>query len=219
MGHGLARGYLSPTLTAERFVAAPFGAAGAGERMYRTGDMVRWNAAGQLEFLGRSDQQVKIRGVRVELGEIEAVLLSTPGVAQAAVVERSGSLAAYVTVAEGAAHPLSQTMVLDHLASRLPRSMLPSSVTILAALPVTSHGKTDRSALPEPASSAPAEQRAAVNHPIGYDEELIASVMAEVLGVGVLGPHSDLFAWGGGSSLDAVYVAARVSSASEDGLV
>lgn len=212
MGHGLARGYLAPTLTAERFVAAPFGAAGAGERMYRTGDMVRWNAAGQLEFLGRSDQQVKIRGVRVELGEIEAVLLSTPGVAQAAVVERSGSLAAYVTADEGAAHPLSQTMVLDHLASRLPRSMLPSSVTILAALPVTSHGKTDRSALPEPASSAPAEQRAAVNHPIGYDEELIASVMAEVLGVGVLGPHSDLFAWGG-SSLDAVYVAARVSSA------
>ncbi|MER2086144.1 amino acid adenylation domain-containing protein [Rhodococcus sp. (in: high G+C Gram-positive bacteria)] len=215
MGPGLARGYLAPTLTAERFVAAPFGAGGAGERMYRTGDVVRWNDAGQLEFLGRSDQQVKIRGVRIELGEIEAVLLSTPGVAQAAVIEWAGSIAAYVTAAElgdGRPHPLSQAMVLDHLTSLLPRSMLPSSVTILAALPVTSHGKTDRSALPEPTSSAVAEQRAAAHRPIEYDEELIASVMAEVLGVGVLGPHSDLFAWGG-SSLDAVYVAARVSSA------
>lgn len=215
MGPGLARGYLSPTLTSERFVAAPFGATGAGERMYRTGDVVRWNDAGQLEFLGRSDQQVKIRGVRVELGEIEAVLLSTPGVAQAAVVERSGSLAAYVTAAEGGdgtAHLLSQKAVHEHLASLLPRSMLPGSVTILAALPVTSHGKTDRSALPEPTWSAVAEQHSTVHRPIEYDEELIASVMAEVLGVGVLGPHSDLFAWGG-SSLDAVYVAARVSSA------
>ncbi|MFF1391175.1 amino acid adenylation domain-containing protein [Rhodococcus erythropolis] len=215
MGPGLARGYLSPTLTSERFVAAPFGATGAGERMYRTGDVVRWNDAGQLEFLGRSDQQVKIRGVRVELGEIEAVLLSTPGVAQAAVVGRSGSLAAYVTAAEGGdgtAHLFSQKAVHEHLASLLPRSMLPGSVTILAALPVTSHGKTDRSALPEPTWSAVAEQHSTVHRPIEYDEELIASVMAEVLGVGVLGPHSDLFAWGG-SSLDAVYVAARVSSA------
>ncbi|MCD2104700.1 amino acid adenylation domain-containing protein [Rhodococcus erythropolis] len=215
MGQGLARGYLSPTLTAERFVAAPIGTADAGARMYRTGDVVRWNDAGQLEFLGRTDQQVKIRGVRVELGEIEAVLLSTPGVSQAAVVERSGSIAAYVTVSEDRddrLRPLSQEAVLDHLASLLPRSMLPSSVTILAALPVTSHGKTDRSALPEPTTTAVAEQRSAVSRTIEYDEELIASVMAEVVGVGVLGPHSDLFAWGG-SSLDAVYVAARVSSA------
>ncbi|MFD6516679.1 amino acid adenylation domain-containing protein [Rhodococcus sp. NPDC060176] len=215
MGQGLARGYLSPALTAERFVAAPIGTADAGARMYRTGDVVRWNDAGQLEFLGRTDQQVKIRGVRVELGEIEAVLLSNPGVSQAAVVERSGSIAAYVTVSEDGddrPRPLSQEAVLDHLASLLPRSMLPSSVTILAALPVTNHGKTDRAALPEPTTAAAAEQRSAVSRPIEYDEELIASVMAEVLGVGVLGPHSDLFAWGG-SSLDAVYVAARVSSA------
>ncbi|GAA3189145.1 hypothetical protein GCM10020255_087180 [Rhodococcus baikonurensis] len=122
MGPGLARGYLAPTLTAERFVAAPFGAGGAGERMYRTGDVVRWNDAGQLEFLGRSDQQVKIRGVRIELGEIEAVLLSTPGVAQAAVIEWAGSIAAYVTATEigdGRPHPLSQAMVLDHLSSLL----------------------------------------------------------------------------------------------------
>ncbi|MGG7102287.1 amino acid adenylation domain-containing protein [Rhodococcus sp. 24CO] len=213
MGPGLARGYVRRAgLTAEKFVAAPYG--DPSSRMYRTGDLVRWSAERQLEFVGRADHQVKIRGVRVELGEVEAALTSVSGVASALAVARDGEIAAYVvlTADEG---PESIEMsivtetsfVTEHLATVLPAAMMPSSITVVSSWPTTTNGKIDRDALP-----TPHREMDVALQPVDHHEALVAAVMADVLGVASLSADADFFA-SGGNSLAAVYVANRLSEA------
>ncbi|MFF0524662.1 non-ribosomal peptide synthase/polyketide synthase [Actinomadura nitritigenes] len=200
-GTGLARGYHGrPALTAGRFVADPF--RGDGARVYRTGDRVRWLADGTLEFLGRADDQVKVRGFRIEPGEIEAVLAAQPGVRSAVVLPfGEGSnrrLVAYLVPADGD-HPLSAGRLREQVRGQLPEFMIPSAFVEVAALPLTANGKLDRSALPAPEADRPdvAEYVA----PTGFAEQLLARIWAEVLGTEGVGVHDDFFELGGHSLL------------------
>ncbi|WP_432006444.1 daptomycin non-ribosomal peptide synthetase DptA [Streptomyces parvus] len=205
-GEGLARGYLGqPGLTAERFVACPFG--DAGERMYRTGDLVRWRADGMLEFVGRADDQVKVRGFRIELGEVEAAVAACPGVDRSVVVvreDRPGDrrLVAYVTAAGDEAEGLAP-LIVETAAGRLPGYMVPSAVVVLDEIPLTPNGKVDRAALPAP-RVAPAAELRVTGSP---REEALCAVFAEVLGVERVGVDDGFFDLGGDSILSIQLVA------------
>ncbi|MBV9059976.1 MAG: amino acid adenylation domain-containing protein, partial [Pseudonocardiales bacterium] len=210
-GAGVARGYLRrPGLTASRFVADPFG--GPGQRMYRTGDVVRWNAQGRLEYLGRADYQVKIRGFRIELGEIEAALLGQAGVAEAVVVARevTGSahqqLVAYLVAAAGAVVP-DVAALRAQLSTVLPGYMVPAVFVTLDALPLTANGKVDRTALPAPDQlAAPVAEYVA---PRTETERVVAEIWARVLGVAQVGIYDNFFELGGDSILS-IQVMSRV---------
>ncbi|HEX6911345.1 MAG TPA: amino acid adenylation domain-containing protein [Longimicrobium sp.] len=197
-GAGLARGYLArPGMTAERFVPCPFGAPGA--RMYATGDRVRWRADGELEYLGRADAQVKLRGYRIEVGEIEAALMGHPSVAQAAVLLREDGgparLVAYVEAAPGAPGPADGEL-RAHLRERLPDYMVPAAFVAMDALPLSPNGKVDRKALP-----APAAEGRAVSRPQSAAERRIAKVWQAVLGIEAVGLDDNFFEVGGHSLL------------------
>ncbi|MBY8971156.1 non-ribosomal peptide synthetase [Pseudomonas sp. P867] len=190
-GIGLARGYLGRAgLTAERFVADPLGAAGA--RLYRTGDRARWSADGVLEYLGRLDQQVKLRGFRVEPEEIEARLLAQDGIAQAVVLVRDAQLIGYYT-----AHTeLDEQQVKTALAAQLPEYMVPALLMRLDAMPLSPSGKLDRRALPEPVWQT--REHVEPHTPLQLQ---IAAIWREVLGLPRIGLRDDFFALGGHSLL------------------
>ncbi|KQU59013.1 hypothetical protein ASG84_14995 [Rhodococcus sp. Leaf278] len=198
-GVQLARGYVArPDLTSERFVADPFGS--AGDRMYRTGDLVRWSMRGdgRIEYIGRTDFQVKFRGQRIELGEIETALTGLPGIGQAVVVVSDSAagdlLAAYLVPVADAV--LDTEDIRTRLDSLVPSYMVPSAFVVLQSLPLNPAGKLDRRALPDPVFEA-REFRA----PATEVEEAVASVFADVLGVERVGADDDFFSLGGNSLL------------------
>ncbi|MFD7136488.1 amino acid adenylation domain-containing protein [Streptomyces sp. NPDC059894] len=212
-GVQVARGYLGlPELTGERFV--PFEAGGTTERVYRTGDLVRWRADGQLEFVRRIDNQVKIRGNRVELGEIEANLLTHGGVGEVSAVVREDvpgdkRLVAYV-VPSGTTAPTT-TELHAHLGRCLPDYMIPAAFVSLDRLPLTANGKVDRAALPVPDTRRP-DLGSAYTAPRNAVERTITSVWSDLLGVETIGVHDNFFQLGGHSLL-ATQVASRLRKA------
>ncbi|WP_327341299.1 non-ribosomal peptide synthetase [Streptomyces europaeiscabiei] len=197
-GAPLARGYWGRgDVTAERFVACPFG--GAGERMYRTGDVVRWRGTGVLEYVGRADDQVKVRGFRIELGEVEAALAGCAGVSRAVATVRVNDeadhrLVGYVTSEPGAV--VDEAALRTQCARSLPEYMVPTVIVVLDELPLTPHGKVDRRALPEPVAVV-----ASGRGPRSPREEILCGLFAEVLRVPVVGIDDDFFALGGHSLL------------------
>ncbi|MDT0492866.1 amino acid adenylation domain-containing protein [Streptomyces griseus] len=201
-GTGVARGYLGrPGPTSERFVADPYGPPGS--RMYRTGDLVRLLPSGGLEFTGRADGQVKIRGHRIELGEVEAALLAHPRVARSAALVHEAApgdrrIIGYVVPEEGPPEELDLAGLRTSLARRLPSAMVPSAVLAVGRLPLTGNGKLDRAALPLPESGAPPAGRRAPRTPA---ETALCGVFAEVLGVREVGVEDNFFELGGHSLL------------------
>ena len=212
-GAGLALGYLRrPELTRERFIPDPFGA--PGERLYRTGDRGRYLADGQIEYLGRLDQQVKIRGHRIELGEVESVLSQHPGVREAVVVARDDAvgnrrLVAYLVAAQGDAP--STTELRAFLKRRLPEHMVPSVFAPLERMPLTPSGKVDRKALPETDSRRPELEHAFVA-PQTEREQILARIWAQVLKVESVGIRDNFFELGGDSILS-IQIVARANQA------
>ncbi|MEU8180868.1 amino acid adenylation domain-containing protein [Micromonospora sp. NPDC049047] len=203
-GVALARGYIGrPDLTAERFV--PDTIFGSGGRLYRTGDLMRLRADGELEFLGRVDEQVKLRGYRIEPGEIEAVLAGHPAVRDCAVVLRDGTLVAYV-----AADDTEAPDIRTHLSAHLPDYMVPGAFAFLDALPLTPNGKVDRAALPEPQAQDSGDDT--YTAPRTDRERTLATVWQDVLGVDRIGVHDDFFALGG-DSIVGIRVVARAARA------
>ena len=214
-GDGLARGYVGrPGLTAERFVPDPFGDA-PDSRLYRTGDLVRRRPDGSIEFLGRLDHQIKLRGFRIEPGEIETSLSDCPGVLRAVVLLREDQpgekrLVAYVVPRETAAPPAAAAL-RRHLLQKLPEYMVPAAFVVVGVLPLTPSGKVDRKALPAPETQAPGEGGNA-EAPRTPAEELLAGIWSEVLGGNPVGLHDNFFAVGGHSLL-AMRVVAKVRDA------
>ncbi|MFM9542661.1 amino acid adenylation domain-containing protein [Streptomyces turgidiscabies] len=207
-GVQLARGYHArPGLTAERFVADPYGEPGT--RMYRTGDLVRRRADGVIEYLGRTDRQVKIRGNRIELGEIEAALSRQPAVAQAAVTVNAGRLVAYVVPARDAEVPPSAELQAA-LAQELPAAVIPAAYVALDALPLTPSGKLDRAALP-----APQTVRAETRVPRNEREHALTRIFAAVLKLEDVGIDDDFFMLGG-DSITSIGVSSRARRAGLD---
>lgn len=209
-GDHIARGYLGrPDITAERFVPDPFGP-DAGARLYRTGDRACWRPDGTLRFMGRTDDQVKVRGYRIEPGEIEAVLRAHPEVANVAVtpvmVAGFTQLAAYV-VPRGEAQGTDGLRA--HLKQALPEYMVPAFITLLTALPQTRNGKLDRGRLPDPVADAAAEDDEADRSP---QEQIVAEIWASCLGMPRVGRNAHFFEIGGHSLL-ATKVMARIRSA------
>ncbi|WP_324803086.1 amino acid adenylation domain-containing protein [Pseudomonas sp. JQ170C] len=206
-GIGLARGYLGrPGLTAERFVADPFGQGG---RLYRTGDVARWRDEGAIEYLGRIDHQVKIRGLRIELGEIEARLLEHPAVNEAVVVVAEAAAGAkqligYVVAA--ADERLAEALRL-RLGDALPDYMVPAQIIVLAQMPLSANGKLDRKALPQPVHKVQA-----FDAPQGAVEQDLARIWSEVLGIDAVGAQDNFFELGG-DSIIAIQVASRARQA------
>jgi amino acid adenylation domain-containing protein len=209
-GDGLGRGYLGqPARTAERWVPLALGA--PGERAYRTGDRVRWRADGELEYLGRVDFQVKVRGFRVEPGEIEAVLRGHPAVREAVVLARGEGadrrLVAWVVREQGAA--ADPRALRDHVAGRLPAFMVPAAVTVLDAFPLNPNGKLDRARLPEPEFAGALAEHVAPRTPL---ESLLAEIWLDLLPAERVGVDDDFFALGG-HSLVATRLVSRIREA------
>ena len=203
-GVGVARGYHRlPEMQAERFIDSPFV---PGDRLYRTGDLVRYNPHGELEFLGRNDFQIKLRGLRLEPGEIEARLIEHPAIREALVMVRDERLVAWYTVRCGAEAPGLETL-RTHVLARLPEYMVPGAFVRLDTLPLTPNDKIDRKALPEPGADA------LINRPYvapeGEVETTLARIWGEVLGVHQIGRHDNFFELGGHSLL-AVSLVARM---------
>jgi acyl carrier protein len=211
-GVGLARGYWNnPVLTAKSFIPDPFARAG-GERLYRTGDLARWLSNGVLEFLGRADHQVKIRGHRVELGEIEATIESHPSVSQAAVAVKHSSqneihLTAYVVAKNRAA--LIPEDIRQWLAERLPAPMIPARIVFLDHLPLNQSGKIDRHALASMQVESLAPRRPIVGRPLDPTEERIAAIWREILQIKDIAPQDSFFEIGG-HSLNAIQMLSRL---------
>ncbi|MBI6946015.1 non-ribosomal peptide synthase/polyketide synthase [Pseudomonas koreensis] len=195
-GVGVARGYHRlPEMQAERFIDSPFV---PGDRLYRTGDLARYNNHGELEFLGRNDFQIKLRGLRLEPGEIEARLIEHPAIREAVVMVRDERLVAWYTVRAGIDAPSLETL-RGHVLERLPEYMVPGAFVLLDALPLTPNDKIDRKALPEPGGDA------VINRPYvapeGEVETALAQIWGEVLGVEKVGRHDNFFELGGHSLL------------------
>lgn len=196
-GAGVARGYLNqPVLTAEKFIPNPFAAETGCPRLYRTGDLVRWLPDGRLEFLGRVDQQVKIRGLRIEPGEIEQALLAHAAVKEALVLAADQRLLAYIVSSESAGQ--LPTALRSHLQASLPDYMIPAAFVVLERFPLTPNGKLDRKALPAPDMSQNATAYVA---PATELEAALCNIWGELLGVERVGTADDFFKLGGHSLL------------------
>jgi thioesterase domain-containing protein len=204
-GAGVTNGYLNrPELTAQRFLSDPF-ACVPGARMYRTGDIARWLPDGSVDYLGRADRQVKIRGIRIEPGDIETALIAHKAVRQAALVARTETpgdqrLAAYLVAEDGAERP-GLAELRAHVAAQLPNYMVPNAFVWVDALPLTPSGKIDRKALPTPDMRAGPQPEEGFVPPTGECEEKLAAIWRDLLGIERIGATDDFFALGGHSLL------------------